>query len=91
MLLNLNKICFNCRLHYKEYLVSEINKHSIDPVSIMTLDELQVVLQRQSKEPCKRQGQECDKKYANKLIEVSLGICTEYQGWAWNSGSMSHQ
>ncbi|XP_053114821.1 E3 ubiquitin-protein ligase RNF31 isoform X2 [Hemicordylus capensis] len=35
-----------CQAHYKEYLVSHINSHSLDPATLYTLPELEIVCRR---------------------------------------------
>ena len=59
------------RIHYKEYLVGLINKHSIDPVVMMNTDELKRQLTKLNKqEPDKQEDGESDQEYRTRLIEV---------------------
>ncbi|XP_013410818.1 uncharacterized protein LOC106173998 [Lingula anatina] len=58
-----------CEIHYKEYLVSLINRHHIDPLIILSLNEIKVVLGRVDKQPLKRNKGEKDPDYKKRLIE----------------------
>ncbi|XP_052816593.1 uncharacterized protein LOC128243102 isoform X2 [Mya arenaria] len=39
-----------CMGHYKEYLVGLINKHGIDPLETMTVDQMKVLIERMEKQ-----------------------------------------
>ncbi|KAJ8303183.1 hypothetical protein KUTeg_019579 [Tegillarca granosa] len=56
-----------CLLHYKEYLVGLIRQHKIDPVAIMTLDEMINLLKREEKHVSQRKQQETDPQYRKRL------------------------
>uniref|UniRef100_A0ACB8EXY9 Uncharacterized protein n=1 Tax=Sphaerodactylus townsendi TaxID=933632 RepID=A0ACB8EXY9_9SAUR len=69
-----------CQAHYKEYLVSLINSHSLDPAVLYSLQEVELVWQRHlpaTQLPPRGPAEE-DETYAGRLIqklmdEVALG------------------
>ena len=59
-------------MHYKEYLVSLINKHNIDPLVIMDTDELKVQCTRSEKDVINKRRKESTEQYRKRLIQVKL-------------------
>ena len=64
-----------CSGHYKEYLVGLINKNHIDPVVIMTVDELKKLLRRREMSCPKMSSNELEANYRKRLIKVTSLIC----------------
>ena len=64
-----------CSGHYKEYLVGLINKNHIDPVVIMTVDELKKLLKRREVTCPKVSSNEMEANYRKRLIKVMSSIC----------------
>ncbi|XP_060601251.1 E3 ubiquitin-protein ligase RNF31-like [Ruditapes philippinarum] len=58
-----------CEDHYKEYLVSLINKHKIDPLAMMTLQQMKILIERNEKELPKRNQNEADNAYRRKVVQ----------------------
>lgn len=58
------------RLHYIEFLVALINKHTVDPIPIMDVHDLQIVLQRGQKAVPEYEIRETEEQYRQRLIEV---------------------
>ncbi|KAI0211252.1 E3 ubiquitin-protein ligase RNF31 [Lamellibrachia satsuma] len=58
-----------CETHYKEYLVSLINKNAIDPVVIMSTQELKRLLTNAGKSAPQKARRESGERYHKKLIE----------------------
>ena len=56
-------------LHYKEYLVGKINKEAIDPITIMSNEELERVVSREGKTMAQK-NRETDPAYRTRLLEV---------------------
>ena len=68
------KIIFpSLRVHYKEYLVSKINKNNLDPIELYSTPKIQQILRRQELEIPEKdeENQESDDDYKRRLIEVS--------------------
>ena len=63
-------LCF--RIHFKEYLVSLVNREGIDPVSIMDVKELKMQLERLEKHSPKKQKKEKDDDYRARLMDVRM-------------------
>ena len=63
--------CCGCRLHYKEYLVSEINRNHIDPVDSFLLEELSIVYGRQHSNIPKQKEGESQLDYCGRLQKVA--------------------
>lgn len=61
-----------CRLHYKEYLVGLVNKHSLDPLAIMSTDQLELQLKKNEKPQLKKKNKESTSVYRKRLIAVSI-------------------
>ncbi len=59
------------RLHYKEYIVYLINKHNIDPLVIMTEDELRLQCTRFEKNVPNKRRKESAQQYRQRVIQVS--------------------
>jgi len=59
-------------MHYKEYLVSLINKHDIDPVTIMTTDDVTRLLERMDIPVPAIKGTDQLQNYHDRLVRVSL-------------------
>ena len=61
------------RVHYKEYLVSKINKHNLDPIELYETIKIQQILRRQELEIPEKdeENQESEEDYRKRLIEVS--------------------
>lgn len=65
------------RVHYKEYLVSKINKEHLDPISLYNVNQLQAMLSREDKEQLAQEEEEEEEEYKKRLIKVSwqgLGV-----------------
>ena len=63
-------------MHYTEHLVTQINKHQIDPVEIMDLNRLKCLLRRNHITiPSNQSG--TDKAYMLKLTTVSAFLLSE--------------
>lgn len=61
------------RAHYKEYLVSLINGHSLDPAALYTVPELEIVCHRYlPAAPMPRGLSEDDEAYRERLVKVKL-------------------
>ena len=64
--------CFSFyRLHYKEYLISKINKNKLDPIVLYTTNQIQQMLVREDIKPPDIEDEE-QYKYRERLIEVSV-------------------
>ncbi|CAG0921799.1 unnamed protein product [Notodromas monacha] len=59
-----------CRNHYVEYLGSLIRKNMLDPVSIMSTDDLEVVIRRANQRMPFRSPGETPEEYRPKLLKV---------------------
>lgn len=59
------------RKHYREYLVSLINSHSVDPAPIYSSSELLLACKRYKVEEMRRDGEDSFI-YYSRLLEVSL-------------------
>ena len=57
------------RLHYKEYLVGLINRQAIDPVEIMTVEQLKIQISKEKHE-VPEQHAASDQDYKLLLIQV---------------------
>jgi len=69
-------ICYHgYRLHYKEYLVSLINKHKIDPVDIMSLQKMKLVFERNEVTLPKMPQNETEARYKSRLQQVYMYKC----------------
>lgn len=63
------------RKHYREYLVSLINSHSVDPAPLYSSSELLLACKRYKVEETRRDGEDSFT-YYSRLLEVSfLGEC----------------
>ncbi|XP_041036665.1 E3 ubiquitin-protein ligase RNF31-like [Carcharodon carcharias] len=63
-----------CESHYKEYLVSRINGHSLDPAQLFDEEEMQLQLVRSGKvAPPKAVGED-DGQYRNRLLQLICSI-----------------
>ncbi|KAM9718674.1 LOW QUALITY PROTEIN: E3 ubiquitin-protein ligase RNF31 [Menidia menidia] len=66
-----------CEKHYREYLVSLINCHSIDPAPLYSHNELLLACRRYKVEEARRDGEEafsyCSRLLAKLMDEVPLG------------------
>ena len=60
-----------CRVHYKEYLVGEINRHRIDPADAMTSVELLVIYMRHQEQHPQKRRNENEQQYTDRLRQVS--------------------
>lgn len=56
-----------CMIHYKEYLVSLINKRNLDPVAIMSVEAMKRLIEREEKKVPERKGNEAEAKYRKRL------------------------
>lgn len=65
-----------CRVHYKEYLVSLINKNTIDPITIMTGNDLVQVLKRVDIPVPEKESDETDQHYIDRLVQVNTCLLT---------------
>lgn len=64
--------CPTCsRKHYREYLVSLINSHSVDPAPLYSSSELLLACKRYKVEEARRDGED-SYTYYSRLLEVSL-------------------
>lgn len=61
-----------CELHYKEYLVSLINRNGIDPIPIMETNNLIHLLDRTDRQAPERQREEKEDAYRLRVIELIL-------------------
>ncbi|KAL8619465.1 hypothetical protein ACOMHN_011816 [Nucella lapillus] len=59
-----------CVMHYKEYLVGLINRHHVDPVTILTLDELKTLLKRCDLPAPKPSTNETQANYRKRLVKL---------------------
>lgn len=59
------------RKHYREYLVSLINSHSVDPAPLYSSSELLLACKRYKVEDTRRDGEDSFTFYS-RLLEVSL-------------------
>lgn len=60
---------FVCRKHYREYLVSLINGHSIDPATLFNHDELMVACKRYHLDIAQGEGED-DRVLDTRLLKV---------------------
>ena len=58
-------------MHYKEYLVSLINRNGIDPIPIMETNDLVQLLERTDIKAPERERGEREDAYRKRIIEVS--------------------
>ncbi|XP_065676830.1 E3 ubiquitin-protein ligase RNF31-like [Hydra vulgaris] len=58
-----------CELHYIEYLVALVNKNNLDPVLVLSIEELNVVLTRSYKDLLKQNENEAIEKFHERLRE----------------------
>ncbi|XP_012555166.2 E3 ubiquitin-protein ligase RNF31 [Hydra vulgaris] len=58
-----------CELHYIEYLVALINKSNLDPVLILSIQELNVVLTRSYKDILEQNENEAEEEFHERLRE----------------------
>ncbi|XP_063439379.1 uncharacterized protein LOC134720797 [Mytilus trossulus] len=56
-----------CKIHYKEYLVSLINKRNVDPVAMMSVDAIKRLIEREEKKVPEKKANETDAKYRKRL------------------------
>lgn len=63
------------RKHYREYLVSLINSHSIDPAPLYSSNELLLACKRYKVDDTRRDGED-GFTYYSRLLEVS--VCRTY-------------
>lgn len=61
------------RKHYREYLVSLINSHSIDPAPLYSSSELLLACKRYKVEDSRRDGED-GFTYYSRLLEVSVDV-----------------
>lgn len=69
------------RKHYREYLVSLINSHSVDPAPIYSSSELLLACKRYKVEEMRRDGEDSFT-YYSRLLEVSLRLTGALWCWA---------
>ncbi|XP_072357468.1 E3 ubiquitin-protein ligase RNF31-like [Scyliorhinus torazame] len=69
-----------CESHYKEYLVSRINGHSLDPAQLFDKDELQRQLTRCGKVQPPRAAGEDDGQHQNRLLQDLKGNSLRARG-----------
>ena len=76
---------FNCRLHYKEYLVDKINRNRLDPITIYATDKIKIMLSREElKVPTINEGndddededgeEETEEQFRERLIKVCVVV-----------------
>ncbi|EDO46475.1 predicted protein, partial [Nematostella vectensis] len=58
-----------CRMHYIEYLVERVNANLIDPVSIMTSDQLKLALEREDQAVPQKKETENNKNFRARLVQ----------------------
>ncbi|KAH3769409.1 hypothetical protein DPMN_170676 [Dreissena polymorpha] len=58
--------------HYKEYLVSLINKNKIDPIEIMDMDALKILIERDEKQMPPLNKNETEAAYRKRIEKVCL-------------------
>ncbi|XP_059807258.1 E3 ubiquitin-protein ligase RNF31-like [Hypanus sabinus] len=63
-----------CESHYKEYLVSRINGHSLDPALLYTLEDMEVFLKRSGKQQAAQAQGETEAQYKARLLKVITTI-----------------
>ncbi|XP_069796829.1 E3 ubiquitin-protein ligase RNF31-like isoform X2 [Narcine bancroftii] len=63
-----------CESHYKEYLVSRINGHSLDPAQLFTVGEMEICLSRCGKPQAARGQGEDEGQYWARLLKVISSI-----------------
>ncbi|XP_072125819.1 LOW QUALITY PROTEIN: E3 ubiquitin-protein ligase RNF31-like [Mobula birostris] len=63
-----------CESHYKEYLVSRINGHSLDPAHLYTVEEMEVFLNRMGKQQAPQATTETEVQYKARLLNVITAI-----------------
>lgn len=61
--------CVSCRKHYREYLVSLINAHSLDPALLYNIQELIRACERYQVDPQRGENEE-DNAYHARLLKV---------------------
>lgn len=61
------------RKHYREYLVSLINSHSIDPARLYSSNELLLACRRYKVDDSRRDGED-GFTYDGRLLQVSLCV-----------------
>ncbi|XP_048577169.1 E3 ubiquitin-protein ligase RNF31 isoform X2 [Nematostella vectensis] len=59
-----------CRMHYIEYLVERVNANLIDPVSIMTSDQLKLALEREDQAVPQKKETENNKNFRARLVQL---------------------
>lgn len=59
-----------CKIHYKEYLVSLINKKNVDPVAMMSVDAIKRLIEREEKKVPEKKANEADAKYRKRLEQI---------------------
>lgn len=69
------------RKHYREYLVSLINSHSVDPAPIYSSSELLLACKRYKVEEMRCDGEDSFI-YYSRLLEVSLRVTSALWCWA---------
>lgn len=69
------------RKHYREYLVSLINSHSVDPAPLYSSSELLLACKRYKVEEARRDGEDSFT-YYSRLLEVSVGANLARRCWA---------
>ena len=66
-----------CKLHYKEYLVTKINLHCLDPIVMYDARQIMDILSREEMEIPKQQDNENEEQFRERLIkyvQVKLAI-----------------
>ena len=58
------------RTHYKEYLVSLINKNKVDPIELYNENKIKRILEREEMEVPQRNDDEEEEEYTERLIQV---------------------
>ncbi|BFZ13030.1 hypothetical protein BsWGS_16069 [Bradybaena similaris] len=59
-----------CEIHYKEYLVCLINRHKLDPVILMSKEEMANLLQKYDLQAPKQKAKETPEEYTVHLVKV---------------------
>ena len=71
------------RTHYIAYLVDEINRARLDPITIYETEKIKLILTRDGKEVPKKENvdgvEEEDDKYREQIIKVGVTAIHNYQ------------
>ncbi|XP_071941044.1 E3 ubiquitin-protein ligase RNF31-like [Antedon mediterranea] len=59
-----------CEVHYKEYLVSLINKNHIDPAEILTVEKLRICIERHDMKVPEKHQIEHEDVYRQRLVQI---------------------